>query len=151
MAAELPETNPAIPRERERLVQQAGRTKALVRSNALWRVINERMIDRKKIGVKELDQPDQYDPVVELAVMGMDPLIEPHVRVTCHKAVASFLYPTLSAVHVTDDSEAGSRSNSLNHRLIDLLEKAVTAAPTPKVIDQTKVTDVEPGKHGGHD
>lgn len=131
-----------------------GRTRSIVRSNALWRCINQRLTERGLLAGHDEDgtsQPDQYDPVVELAVMGLDRRNEPAVRYQCHKAVAGFLYPTLTAVQVTNDDEAGKRSHDLNHRLLDILEKTVAAAPTPKVIDGAKITEATPGEHGGHD
>lgn len=155
MNVAVPERNPANPRDMEHdiLTASPGRTKSIIRSNTLWRVINERLRQRKVLGddPNDVARPDQYDPVVELAVMGMDASIEPATRATCHYHVAKFLYPTLTAVQVTNDDEAGKRSHELNMRLMDMLDKQTPAAPTPKVIDASKITEAEPGEHGGHD
>lgn len=153
----VPDRSPGNPTDREiNAAQPVGRTRSIIRSNALWRNINVKLHDRLVLGGIDEDgekQPDQYDPVVELAVMGMDRKQEPSIRVACHKAVASYLYPTLHSVEVKNDDEPAKKSAELNMKLLEMLDKHLPPSVTPTVVEGSSVTveQAKPSEHGGHD
>ncbi len=47
------------------------------------------------------DLPRDYDPVVELAIAGANPRIDPSMRVMANREVAGYLYHKLKAVDLT--------------------------------------------------
>jgi hypothetical protein len=86
--------------------------------------ICERMLDQIQPLIEE------YDPVVELAIMAADYSNEPSLRRQANSDAAPYLRPKLSAVSIVDSPEAiehEDQKNQLAANLVGLLEAASRA------------------------
>lgn len=75
-------------------------------------IVNQEMFDKireqlaKEEGNEELLQ---YDPLVEIAKIGINPLVTDELKLRCHDTIAGYIYPKVKSLEVSSKQD-----NSIN-------------------------------------
>lgn len=76
---------------------------------------------------------EDYDPVVQMAMVAVDAEVKPDMQIRCASEVAQYVRPKLKSVELTADPEALEtlhERQELSSRLVGLLEMAAQAKKT---------------------
>lgn len=130
-------------------------TGAISRRDHLLLVLERRLRDRGLLVDNE-----KYDPVVELAAMGMctDGSVSKSLRMQCHAEVASYIYPKLKSITLEVGKDEGEEEKSANllEGIFKMMAEATAnkrgesgkpalPAPTPLMSEPVEAPK-EPGK-----